>query len=218
MVPCSGQRLNKKGSRFLTRTAHKSNQIARASLSPPLTLPLAPWVELGGGAMACHLLLVAVVAGFAVSLAGATDHIVGANHGWNPNIDYSLWSGNQTFYVGDLISFRYQKGTHNVFEVNQTGYDNCTMAGVAGNWTSGKDFIPLNDSRRYYFICGNGFCQAGMKVAITVHPLKHNATGDGAKNHGGDGAAQEAAAAAMPGAAVWMAVLAVAAAAVAILP
>lgn len=103
MVPCSGQRLNKKGSRFLTRTAHKSNQIARASLSPPLTLPLAPWVELGGGAMACHLLLVAVVAGFAVSLAGATDHIVGANHGWNPNIDYSLWSGNQTFYVGDLI-------------------------------------------------------------------------------------------------------------------
>ncbi|BAF25821.1 lamin-like protein precursor [Oryza sativa Japonica Group] len=168
--------------------------------------------------MACHLLLVAVVAGFAVSLAGATDHIVGANHGWNPNIDYSLWSGNQTFYVGDLISFRYQKGTHNVFEVNQTGYDNCTMAGVAGNWTSGKDFIPLNDSRRYYFICGNGFCQAGMKVAITVHPLKHNATGDGAKNHGGDGAAQEAAAAAMPGAAVWMAVLAVAAAAVAILP
>lgn len=198
--------------------------------------------------MACHLLLVAVVAGFAVSLAGATDHIVGANHGWNPNIDYSLWSGNQTFYVGDLIckpplsisssfrsssngfrrrdacacagvaAFRYQKGTHNVFEVNQTGYDNCTMAGVAGNWTSGKDFIPLNDSRRYYFICGNGFCQAGMKVAITVHPLKHNATGDGAKNHGGDGAAQEAAAAAMPGAAVWMAVLAVAAAAVAILP
>uniref|UniRef100_I1QR78 Phytocyanin domain-containing protein n=2 Tax=Oryza glaberrima TaxID=4538 RepID=I1QR78_ORYGL len=165
--------------------------------------------------MACHLLL---VAGFAVSLAGATDHIVGANHGWNPNIDYYLWSGNQTFYVGDLISFRYQKGTHNVFEVNQTGYDNCTMAGVAGNWTSGKDFIPLNDSRRYYFICGNGFCQAGMKVAITVHPLKHNATGDGAKNHGGDGAAQEAAAAAMPGAAVWMAVLAVAAAAVAILP
>uniref|UniRef100_A0A0E0M4G3 Phytocyanin domain-containing protein n=1 Tax=Oryza punctata TaxID=4537 RepID=A0A0E0M4G3_ORYPU len=169
--------------------------------------------------MACLLLLFAVLAGFVVSLAGATDHIVGANHGWNPNIDYSLWSGNQTFYVGDLISFRYQKGTHNVFEVNQTGYDNCTMAGVTGNWTSGKDFIPLNDSRRYYFICGNGFCQAGMKVAITVHPLPHNATRDSDRRHGGgDAAAQEAAAAAMPGAAVWMAVLAVAASAVAILP
>ena len=49
------------------------------------------------------LLAVAVLAGFAVGPAAATDHIVGANHGWNPNINYSLWSGNQTFYVGDLI-------------------------------------------------------------------------------------------------------------------
>uniref|UniRef100_A0ACD5XYQ9 Uncharacterized protein n=1 Tax=Avena sativa TaxID=4498 RepID=A0ACD5XYQ9_AVESA len=116
------------------------------------------------------LLALAVVAGCAVGLAGATDHIVGANRGWNPNINYTLWSGNQTFYVGDLISFRYQKGTHNVLEVNQTGYDNCTMAGVAGNWTSGKDFIPLNEPGRHFFICGNGLCQAGMKVAVTVLP------------------------------------------------
>lgn len=33
----------------------------------------------------------------------ATDHIVGANLGWNPNINYSSWSHNQTFFVGDLI-------------------------------------------------------------------------------------------------------------------
>ncbi|KAM0862479.1 hypothetical protein ACQ4PT_045244 [Festuca glaucescens] len=146
------------------------------------------------------LLAVVVVAGCAAGLCGATDHIVGANRGWNPNINYTLWSGNHTFVVGDLIckplpyhlpfpqlcllaspapdmdgapphlllslgrliqfvlaAFRYQKGTHNVFEVNQTGYDNCTMDGVAGNWTSGKDFIPLNERRRYFFICGNGF-------------------------------------------------------------
>ena len=54
--------------------------------------------------MASRLLLaVAVVAGCAVGLSGATDHIVGANHGWNPNIDYTIWSGNHTFFVGDLI-------------------------------------------------------------------------------------------------------------------
>ena len=63
-----------------------------------------------------------------------------------------------------------------MFEVNQTGYDNCTMDGVAGNWTSGKDFIPLPEPRRYFFICGNGGCQAGMKVAITVYPTPDNAT------------------------------------------
>lgn len=77
-----------------------------------------------------------------------------------------------------------------MFEVNQTGYDNCTMDGVAGNWTSGKDFIPLPEARRYYFICGNGFCLQGMKVAITVHPLSRNASTDG-KHRVGNGAQEE---------------------------
>ncbi|WRX26057.1 Phytocyanin domain - like 10 [Theobroma cacao] len=101
----------------------------------------------------------------------ATDHIVGANKGWNPGINYTLWANNHTFYVGDLISFRYQKNQYNVFEVNQTGYDNCTTEGALGNWSSGKDFIPLNESKRYYFICGNGQCFTGMKVSVLVHPL-----------------------------------------------
>ncbi|XVE91206.1 hypothetical protein DITRI_Ditri20bG0135700 [Diplodiscus trichospermus] len=101
----------------------------------------------------------------------ATDHIVGANKGWNPGINYTLWANNHTFYVGDLISFRYQKTQYNVFEVNQTGYDNCTTEGALGNWSSGKDFVPLNESKRYYFICGNGQCFNGMKVSVLVHPL-----------------------------------------------
>ncbi|XP_008813079.1 mavicyanin-like [Phoenix dactylifera] len=111
----------------------------------------------------------------AAFLAGATDHIVGGHLGWNPNINYSLWSNNQTFYVHDLISFRYQKNTYNVFEVNKTGYDNCTMDGLAGNWSSGKDFIPLDQPKTYYFICGNGFCFSGMKVAAHVRPLPPSA-------------------------------------------
>ncbi|KAH7547518.1 early nodulin-like protein 19 [Ziziphus jujuba] len=101
----------------------------------------------------------------------ATDHIVGANKGWNPGINYTLWANNQTFYVGDLISFRYQKNQYNVFEVNQTGYDNCTTEGALGNWSNGKDFVPLNKAKRYYFICGNGQCFNGMKVSVLVHPL-----------------------------------------------
>lgn len=113
-------------------------------------------------------------------------------------------------------AFRYQKGTHNVFEVNETGYDNCTMDGVAGNWTSGKDFIPLPDARRYFFICGNGLCQAGMKVAITVHPLPH--TADLHDNSGSDQVPPAAAAAASGGltVAVWQTVMALAATIVAV--
>ncbi|KAG9455874.1 hypothetical protein H6P81_000382 [Aristolochia fimbriata] len=114
------------------------------------------------------LCLVIVVA---APLVGATDHIVGDNHGWNPNINYTYWANNQTFYVNDYISFRYQKGMYNVFMVNETGYDNCTTEGALGNWSNGKDFILLTEPKRYYFICGNGFCFSGMKVSVVVHPL-----------------------------------------------
>ncbi|TKY64649.1 Lamin protein [Spatholobus suberectus] len=115
--------------------------------------------------LTCALLLLISV------VVTATDHIVGANRGWNAGINYTLWANNHTFYVGDLISFRYQKNQYNVFEVNQTGYDNCTTEGAVGNWSSGKDFIPLNEAKRYYFICGNGQCFSGMKVSVLVHPL-----------------------------------------------
>jgi hypothetical protein len=74
-------------------------------------------------------------------------------------------------------ALRHEEGTHNVFEVNEAGFNSCTMDGVAGNWTSGKDFIPLKEPRRYFFICGgNGLCRAGMKVVITVYPTPGNAT------------------------------------------
>ncbi|KAJ8470586.1 hypothetical protein OPV22_024929 [Ensete ventricosum] len=126
----------------------------------------------------------------AVAFVSATDHIVGGHLGWNPNISYTLWANNQTFYVNDLISFRYQKNMYNVFEVNKTGYDNCTMDGLAGNWSSGKDFITLDQAKTYYFICGNGFCFSGMKVSVTVHPLNASSAAPlKASTHGAAGSA-----------------------------
>ncbi|XXG73292.1 hypothetical protein AAC387_Pa07g2238 [Persea americana] len=108
---------------------------------------------------------------FLFSFSSATDHIVGQNRGWNPNINYTLWANNHTFYVNDEISFRYQKNMYNVYEVNRTGYDNCTIDGAYGNWSSGKDFITFTEARWYYFICGNYGCQSGMKVAVHVLPV-----------------------------------------------
>eukprot|EP00252_Welwitschia_mirabilis_P023195 TRINITY_DN6509_c0_g1_i1.p1 TRINITY_DN6509_c0_g1~~TRINITY_DN6509_c0_g1_i1.p1 ORF type:complete len:166 (+),score=17.19 TRINITY_DN6509_c0_g1_i1:400-897(+) len=123
--------------------------------------------------VAVFLLLIAMA--FDVS---AMDHIVGGNRGWNPNINYTQWVKNQTFIVGDWISFRYQKDQHNVLQVNKTGYDNCTTDSVIGNWSSGKDFIELNESKRYYFIDGKGFCYNGMKITLFVEnpaPPPHEA-------------------------------------------
>ncbi|KAB5564920.1 hypothetical protein OIU76_003547 [Salix suchowensis] len=126
---------------------------------------------------------------FSATATTATDHIVGANKGWNPGMNYTLWANNNTFYVGDLISFRYQKTQYNVFEVNQTGYDNCTTEGALGNWTSGKDFIPLNEAKRFYFICGNGQCFNGMKVTVLVLPLPPPPSGSVAANSTPSGSA-----------------------------
>ncbi|KNA05280.1 hypothetical protein SOVF_191880 [Spinacia oleracea] len=118
-----------------------------------------------------YFLFVVVGAAFLVSPATATDHIVGANKGWNPGMNYTDWANNQTFFVGDFISFRYKKFEYNVFEVNKTGYENCTIEGATGNWSKGKDFIPLEKPGKHYFICGTGGCNSGMKVSIVVHSL-----------------------------------------------
>ncbi|CAN6450375.1 unnamed protein product [Victoria cruziana] len=118
------------------------------------------------------LLTVAVLVLHNGDFAVATDHIVGANHGWNNGVNFTEWAASQTFYVGDWISFRYPKtGQYNVFMVNQSGYDNCTTEGALGNWSSGKDFVELKQAKRYYFICGNGMCFNGMKVSIVVQKL-----------------------------------------------
>lgn len=52
--------------------------------------------------MALHVFFLVVTAAVATTVS-ATDHIVGANKGWNAGINYTLWSNNQTFYVGDFI-------------------------------------------------------------------------------------------------------------------
>ncbi|CAO2815194.1 unnamed protein product [Amaranthus hypochondriacus] len=118
-----------------------------------------------------YLFLGVAGAAFFTHRITATDHIVGANKGWNPGINYTSWANNQTFYVGDYISFRYKKAEHNVFEVDKRGYEECSIEGAKGNWSNGKDFIQLNKPGRYYFICGIGGCSDGMKVSVVVHSL-----------------------------------------------
>lgn len=57
-----------------------------------------------------------------------------------------------------------------VLEVNKSSYETCNSGYSIHNWTTGagRDMVLLNVTRDYYFISGNGFCNAGMKVAIQV--------------------------------------------------
>lgn len=118
----------------------------------------------------------------------ATDHVVGASKGWNPGVNFTDWVNNETFVLLDWISFRYKKDQHNVVQVNQSGYDNCTTDNAFGNWSSGKDFFLLNESKRYYYIDGKGGCYGGMKITFFVEnpaPPPHQSVAQNAKAKNG---------------------------------
>ena len=62
----------------------------------------------------------------------------------------------------------------NILEVNKTDYELCNSDHPLHNWTrgAGRDVVPLNVTRNYYFISGKGFCYGGMKLAVQVaNPL-----------------------------------------------
>jgi len=58
----------------------------------------------------------------------------------------------------------------NVLEVNKTDYETCNSDHPIYNWAAGagRDVVPFNVTRHYYFISGKGFCFRGMKIAIHV--------------------------------------------------
>ncbi|GLJ04669.1 hypothetical protein SUGI_0000970 [Cryptomeria japonica] len=137
-------------------------------------------------ALLCGLLMVSALS------VSATDHIVGGNRGWNIGVNYTDWINAQTFVLEDWISFRYQKDQHNVLQVNQSGYDNCTTDNPIANWSSGKDFMELNESKRYWYIDGKGGCFAGMKVTFKVNKTA-SAPQPSAANTSSDSKASDAA-------------------------
>ncbi|XLT14387.1 hypothetical protein HN51_060077 [Arachis hypogaea] len=70
--------------------------------------------------------------------------------------------------------FVYDRNQIDVLEVNKKDYEKCNSDHPLHNWTTGagRDDVPLNMTRNYYFISGKGgFCFKGMKVAIHVENL-----------------------------------------------
>ncbi|XP_022880445.1 lamin-like protein [Olea europaea var. sylvestris] len=100
----------------------------------------------------------------------ATRFIVGANNGWSSNVNYVIWAKRKHFYLGDWLFFVYDRHKMSVLEVNKRDYKNCNSNHPLHNWTTGagRDVVPLNVTKTYYFISGKGFCRRGMKVTIRV--------------------------------------------------
>ncbi|KAI3987737.1 hypothetical protein MKX01_028471 [Papaver californicum] len=95
---------------------------------------------------------------------------VGGNKGWSPNVNYTIWAQDIKFYKDDWLFFVYDRNQQNVLQVNQTDYESCNENNPIHSWTTGagRDVVPLNVTKHYYFISGHGFCYGGMKLAVHV--------------------------------------------------
>ncbi|XP_078180429.1 early nodulin-like protein 17 [Carex rostrata] len=109
----------------------------------------------------------------AVALATANKFTVGDEHGWNPNVNYTIWEEkHRPFYVGDWIVFYYQSGQADVVQVDEVGYNKCDASNAISNYSKGRSYaFQLNQTKHYYFICSYGYCYGGMKLAIKAQAL-----------------------------------------------
>ncbi|XP_021667253.2 mavicyanin [Hevea brasiliensis] len=101
---------------------------------------------------------------------GAT-HIVGDTDGWTLFTNSSNWVQGKEFHVGDVLEFNYEKGLHNVMQVNSTAYEGCIKDTYMGLFTGGNDSLFLSEVGRIWFICGvSDHCENGQKLTINVVP------------------------------------------------
>ncbi|KAK6928145.1 LOW QUALITY PROTEIN: Phytocyanin domain [Dillenia turbinata] len=93
--------------------------------------------------------------------------MVGGAQGWGTSVNYTTWAQDKHFYNGDWLFFVYDR---NQLNVNSTDYESCNSDHPLHNWTTGagRDVVPLNVTRKYYFISGKGFCYGGAKLAVDV--------------------------------------------------
>ncbi|KAH6778939.1 hypothetical protein C2S52_010176 [Perilla frutescens var. hirtella] len=117
------------------------------------------------------LFAIVVVVAATAAPAFAVDYVVGDDAGWKLNVNYTAWAQGKEFYVGDRLIFKYAVGVHNVYKVNGTAFQECTVPPPSGALTSGNDVVTLAVPGRKWYLCGVGngtHCEAGMKLVITV--------------------------------------------------
>ncbi|GFY89334.1 hypothetical protein Acr_06g0012740 [Actinidia rufa] len=99
-------------------------------------------------------------------VAQAATYKVGGAGGWTFNV--AGWPKGKRFRAGDVLSFDYVKGTHNVVVVNMAGYDSCKAPSNAIVYSSGKDQIKLVKGKNFFICTYQGHCESAMKIAVTA--------------------------------------------------
>ncbi|XP_014494977.1 uclacyanin-3 isoform X3 [Vigna radiata var. radiata] len=106
------------------------------------------------------------------------NHTVGGASGWDLRSNIQAWSSTTTFNIGDDLVFSYTP-VHDVVEVNQLGYDTCTIANALATYDNGETVIHLSGAGTRYFVCGRmGHCQQGLKLQVQVLAQSNNGSND----------------------------------------
>ncbi|KAM7268456.1 hypothetical protein ACFE04_010622 [Oxalis oulophora] len=120
------------------------------------------------------LLITAVaVAVMSQYTAAQTVYTVGDTSGWmvpsNGASTYTTWAKNKSFKVGDILSFNFASGNHDVAEVTKSNFNGCNTASPVSLTSNGPANITLKSAGQHYYICTfTGHCSGGQKLAINV--------------------------------------------------
>ncbi|XP_062086887.1 mavicyanin-like [Humulus lupulus] len=114
-----------------------------------------------------------IVALFLPCIVESTVHVVGDAIGWDNRQNsayYSNWAASNKFAVGDVLTFNFTTNEHDVVEVPKASYDGCSTDNAKQTIKNGPANVSLTEEGEHYYICSiSGHCQAGQKLAITVH-------------------------------------------------
>ncbi|XVE54445.1 hypothetical protein DITRI_Ditri03aG0082000 [Diplodiscus trichospermus] len=119
-------------------------------------------------------------------------YTVGDSTGWtrptNNDDLYDNWADNKVFVIGDVLVFNFTTGQHNVAEVTEADYDDCTATNPISTQNNGPARITLNRTGEHYFICTlPGHCSAGQKLNIEVRNGNRNALTPGSSPNSPNG-------------------------------
>ncbi|CAK9311030.1 unnamed protein product [Citrullus colocynthis] len=99
----------------------------------------------------------------------AITYTVGDTSGWTTGVDFSSWTIGKTFFVGDNLVFKYEKGKHNVLDVDVSSFAQCATPKGRQPMVTGHDVVPLTTPGIKWFICNIAdHCNSGQKLVISV--------------------------------------------------
>ncbi|KAK2394256.1 hypothetical protein P8452_16092 [Trifolium repens] len=114
-----------------------------------------------------------VVVAMSMDVAGGeVHHVVGGDHGWDPNSDILSWSSGKVFRVGDQIWFAYSLAEGLIAELkSREEYESCNMSNPIMMYTEGLHTIPLEKEGIRYFVSSDSEnCKNGLKLHVEVQP------------------------------------------------